>query len=57
MYGGKRSKPEDDIGMLEQLRAVDPFAASNFLEHLILQNRSDVRVSIVTYYGVLIPAF
>jgi len=29
--------------MLEQLRAADPLAASHFLEHLILQKRSDVR--------------
>ena len=43
MDGGKRSKPEDSIGMFEQLRAVDPLAASHFLEHLILQKRSDVR--------------
>lgn len=43
MDGGKRSKPEDNIGMLEQLRAADPLAASHFLEHLILQERSDVR--------------
>ena len=41
--GGKRSKPEDNIAMLEQLRAVDPLAASSFLEHLILEKRSDVR--------------
>jgi len=43
MDGGKRSKLEDNIGMLEQLRTVDPLAASRFLEHLILQKRSDVR--------------
>ena len=43
MDGGKRSKPEDNIGMLEQLRAADPSAASLFLEHLILRKRSDVR--------------
>ncbi|KAF9648447.1 hypothetical protein BDM02DRAFT_3180162 [Thelephora ganbajun] len=43
MGGGKRSKPEDNIEMLEQLRAVDPLAASHFLEHLILQKRSDDR--------------
>lgn len=43
MDEGKRSKPEDNIGMLEQLRAADPLAASHFLEHLILQKRSDVR--------------
>lgn len=41
--GGKRSRPEDSIGMLEQLRAADPLAASHFLEHLILQKRSDDR--------------
>ena len=41
--GGKRSKPEDNIGMLEQLRAADPSAAFHFLEHLILRKRSDVR--------------
>lgn len=41
--GGKRWKPEDNIGMLEQLRTADPSAAANFLEHLILQKRSDVR--------------
>lgn len=43
MDGGKRSKPEDNIAMLGQLRAVDPLAASRFLEHLILEKRSDVR--------------
>jgi len=45
MDGGKRSKPEDNIGMLEQLRAADPSAALHFLEHLILRKRSDVGVS------------
>lgn len=42
MDGGKRSKPEDNIAMLEQLRAVDPLAAFRFLEHLILERQSDV---------------
>jgi len=45
MDGGKHSKPEDSIGMFEQLRAADPLAASHFLEHLILQKRSDVRAN------------
>ena len=44
MDGGKRSKPEDNIGMLEQLQTADPSAAFHFLEHLILRKRSDVSV-------------
>lgn len=43
MDEGERSKPEDNIAILEQLRAVDPLAASRFLEYLILKKRSDVR--------------
>ena len=42
MDEGRRSNPEDNIAMLEQLRAADPSAASHFLEYLILQKRTDV---------------
>lgn len=44
MDEGRRSNPEDNIAMLEQLRAADPSAASHFLEYLILQKRTDVCV-------------
>ncbi|KZP18157.1 hypothetical protein FIBSPDRAFT_933616 [Athelia psychrophila] len=36
----RRDKPEDDLAMLQQVREADPAAGAQYLEHLVLQKRS-----------------
>lgn len=38
----RRDKPEDDLAMLQQVREADPAAGAQYLEHLVLQKRSQV---------------
>ena len=40
---GKRSRKENDLALLQQIRQVDAFAAHGFVEHLVLEKRSIVR--------------